>query len=128
VIESILEMMLLLPVKINLRQQLPQHIDKPMLSAMGDCRLGIDLTTGNAVFDEGSDELLVSIGPAHNKTLKPFMPGGKSNIILQSLLDYLLPVHLDMVTEFILTEDDKLTRLADVESELNAVLGEDTYL
>lgn len=128
VIEHILEMMLLVPVTLELHQQLPQHIGSPTLSAMGDCSLGIDLTTGNAIFDEGLDEIKVTIGPVENKIQKQFMHGGQSHQVLQSLLDYLLPVHLDIVTEFVLPDDEKFSRLADAESDLNAVLGEDTYL
>lgn len=128
VIEDILQMMLLLPVSIRLQQQVPQHNAHPVFSTMGDCRLGVDLTTGNAVLDEGMDELVVSIGPVENKIQKQFMPGGKNHAMLQSLLDYLLPVHLDSTTEFIMPQEERFTRLADAESELNAVLGEDTYL
>ncbi len=56
------------------------------------------------------------------------MHGGQSHQVLQSLLDYLLPVHLDIVTEFVLPDNEKFSRLADAASDLNAVLGEDTYL
>ena len=42
VIETIMEMMFDLPVKISLRIQLPSHPPEPILSIMGDSILGVD--------------------------------------------------------------------------------------
>ena len=128
VIQTVIEMMLLLPVEVTMRSQLPLHPAKPVISKMGDSYLGADLTTGNRIFEEGTDELLVRIGPLDNETFKTFMPGGVQHKILQLLCDYLLPIHMDQVTEFILQPKDKITRLVDETSDFNSVLGADTYL
>lgn len=128
VIEKILEMMLLIPVQISLRSQVPLHPAQPILSNLGNCDLGVNLTTGNAVYDEGVDEILINIGPVKNEILHEFMPGGNKNKILQLLCDYLLPVHLDIITEFELAASDKVAKLADGKSDLNSVLGTDMYL
>lgn len=128
VIETVFEMMFLLPVQIILRNQLPQHPAEPILSRMGENMLGVNLTTGNALYDEGVDEISVTIGPMQNEDLRQFLPGGINNKILQLLSDYLLPVHLDIITEFMLDDKYKMTRLADAESDLNSILGEETYL
>ncbi|WP_315814928.1 hypothetical protein [Paraflavitalea speifideaquila] len=128
IIENVLEMMVQVPVHIQLRQQLPFYNSHPILSTMSECSLGIDLTTGNTMIAEGMDEIVVSIGPAPHTIQQQFMHGGSSQQVLQSLLDYLLPVHLDIVTKFVLPDNEQFTRLADEESDLNAVLGEDTFL
>jgi type VI secretion system protein ImpH len=128
VAETALEMIFLLPAKVSLRRQLPQRPPDPILSRMGQSLLGVDFTTGNAVYDEGADEVLVQIGPMPNEMLQEFLPGGRNSKILELLKDYLLPVHLDIVTELILDERDKVTRLADDQSRTNSVLGADTYL
>lgn len=128
VAEDILAMILQLPVTIRLQQQRPQLQSNPVYSTLGNCGLGIDLTTGNLLFEDGQDELIVTVGPVENKIQKQYLRGGRHYELLQSLLDYLLPVHLDIFTEFIMPEAEKYTRLADEETELNAVLGEDTYL
>jgi hypothetical protein len=128
VIKTILEMMFLLPVRIALRNQLPLHPAEPILSTMGESTLGLNLTTGNTAYNEGVDEILVEIGPMQHSEFKTFMPGGLNHQILHILTDYLLPVHLDIVTEFILDDKLKMTRLADAAGDVNSVLGADTYL
>jgi len=128
VIETVLEMMFLLPVEVTLRSQLPLHPEEPLYSKMGESELGVDLTTGNEIYVEGEDELLVSIGPLSNEMFKSFMPGGNNHKILQLMCDYLLPVHLDLVTEFKLEEKARTTRLFDDASDYNSVLGADTFL
>ncbi|HRI19478.1 MAG TPA: hypothetical protein PLA68_00930 [Panacibacter sp.] len=128
VTETIFEMMFLLPVEVMLRNQWPLHPAEPILSKMGDTALGVNLTTGNAVFDEGVDEILVKIGPVNNEVFKTFMPGGNNKKILDLLCDYLLPVHLDIITEILMDEKGKLMKLFDGISELNSVLGADTWM
>jgi hypothetical protein len=127
VVETIFEMLFLLPVKIELRRQLPVRPAEPYLSKMGDSVLGVNLTTGNELFDEGADEILISIGPMAKDMRHEFMSGAKNFKILQLLKDYFLPVHVDVVTEYVMDETDKVMRLRD-ENVFNSVLGEDTYI
>lgn len=128
VVQLLLEMMLELPVTLRLRSQQPLHPAEPILSVMGDSVLGVNLTTGNEVYDEGTDEILITIGPVTGEVFQQFMPGGKKERLLAMLIDHLLPVHLDVVTAFELFERDKTTRLADEESSYNSIMGEDTWL
>ncbi|MEO6917315.1 MAG: type VI secretion system baseplate subunit TssG [Chitinophagaceae bacterium] len=128
VIEIIMEMIFDLPVQIILREQLPVHTAEPILSKMGESILGVDLTTGNAIFDEGVDEILIRIGPMASEVFQQFMPGGAKEKLLELLCDYLLPVHLDIITEFELMERERTTRFVEGEDFANSVLGADTYL
>ncbi|WP_207632523.1 type VI secretion system baseplate subunit TssG [Foetidibacter luteolus] len=125
--ENILNMLLQLPVHINLRRQLPQRPAHPFRSKMGEAQLGINLTTGNEIHDEGVDEILVHIGPVSRPQFRDFMPGGNNHTILQMMCGYLLPVHLDQVTEIELDAADKFMQLAGGEVE-GSVIGEDCWL
>jgi type VI secretion system protein ImpH len=88
----------------------------------------VDLTTGNERYAEGMNELLIKIGPVTSEVFHQFRPGETKHKILELLMDYLLPVHLDMVTEFELYEIDRTIKLADERNQFNSVLGTDTYL
>lgn len=128
VIETIMEMMFGLPVQISFRSQLPLHPAEPILSKMGESILGVDLTTGNTVYDEGVDEIVINIGPMASEVFQQFMPEGPKHTILELLCDYLLPVHLDVITEFELNERERKIRFAEGGKHLNSVLGADTFL
>lgn len=127
-IETIFEMLFLLPVKISLHTQLPFKPEELILSSLGNSKLGIDLTTGNMKYNEGTDEIHIYINCSKNKMLQQFMPGGNKQKILEILCDYLLPVHFDVVTTFELNAEDKIMKLTDNENYYNSVLGADTYL
>lgn len=128
VIEKIMDMIFMVPVKIILRHQSVMFNKEPVLSSMGESFVGVNLTTGNAHYFEGIDEILINIGPIKNEQLEAFMPGKKNQKILQLLIDYLLPAHIDVVTDFELLPADKITRLADKENDFNSTMGVSTYL
>lgn len=128
VIETIMEMMFDLPVQLHLRTQLPLHPPEPIISKLGDSTLGIDATTGNGLYYEGVDEIVIKIGPVTGEVFQQFMPGKPYATIMELLCDYLLPVHLDVITEFVLDKSDKRLRFADEANTFNATLGADTYL
>ncbi len=125
---TIIELLLLVPVKITGRQQGMVKSANPVFSCLNDTQLGINFTTGNAVYDGGEDEIVVTIGPIKNELLKQFMPGTKNSKILEMLCDYLLPVHVDVTTDFELFDSEKGMRLADKENDFNSSLGLSTYL
>ncbi|OLY94434.1 Type VI secretion, VasB, ImpH, VC_A0111 [Cnuella takakiae] len=127
-VATVMELMFQLPVSISLRRQLPQHPATPIMSSLGSQALGIDFSTGNMVMEEGLDEIVVTIGPVTPDAFQQFLPGRKNSRILELLCDYLLPVHLDIVTEINLPQESRQTRLADEFSTANSVLGTDTYL
>ena len=127
-VETVLEMMLGIPVKLQLRKQQPFRPSEPILSVMGESSLGVDLTTGNELFDEGVDEILVGIGPVTGEQFQQFSEGQTRQKILEGLVDYLLPVHIDVVMEFELYTKSRVTKLSMAEDYINSVLGSDTYL
>jgi type VI secretion system protein ImpH len=80
------------------------------------------------VYDGGEDEVVVAVGPINNEQLKQFMPGTKNSKIMKMLCDYLLPVHVDIVTDFELSDTEKSMRLAGKGNDYNATLGLSTYV
>lgn len=126
--ETILEAMFLLPVKISLQTKPAYQPERLMISKLGENVLGADMTTGNLNFYEGEEEIHININCGSNAMLQQFMPGGGNEKILQLLYDYLLPVHVDIITSFELAVQHKIARLADAESFYNSVLGSDTWL
>lgn len=127
-IETVFEMLFLLPVKISLKSKLPYQPAELIISKLGDSTLGADLTTGNLKYDEGTDEIIITIACSKNKMLQQFMPGGNNEKILQLLMDYLFPVYLDNFITFELDEENRIMKLADEKNFYNSVLGEDTFL
>jgi type VI secretion system protein ImpH len=125
---TIFELIFLIPVKITGRRQQPIKCDQPFYSSLNDTMLGINFTTGNALYDGGEDEILVNIGPMGNEQLSQFMPGAGNGKILELLCDYFLPVHIDIMLNFELFPADKTTRLADKGNDYNSTLGLCTYL
>jgi hypothetical protein len=128
VVETVLEMMLQLPVTVQLRSQTPFHPAEPILSIMGESALGVNCTTGNKLYDDGADEILIKIGPVTSEVFQEFSAGGTKQKLLETLVDHLLPVHVDIITEFVLAEKDRTVKFADTQGYLNSVLGTDTYL
>lgn len=128
IIQTIIELIFLWPVYIMVRRQLSLKPNKFITSDLTDTRLGVNFTTGSNMYDDGDDKIVINIGPISSLQLQQFMPEGTGSKILELLCDYLLPVNIDIVTEFDLREEDKMTRLCDEENKLNCVLGMDTYL
>jgi len=125
---TIFELIFSLPVKIYGRQQQVIKVGTPVFSNLDDTILGINTTTGNEFYNGGEDEVIINIGPIDNHHLSEFAEGKPNNKILELLCDYLLPVHIDIITQFELYETDKTTRLADKEKDHNSTLGLSTYL
>lgn len=128
VIEKIIEMIFLLPVQVNLRSELPLMPADASLTNLGAGTLGVDFTTGNLRFDDGADEVHIKIGPLSKETLQQFVAGTTNSKILQLLIDYLLPIHVEIITDFDLAEGDRELGLSDDAGDDNSMLGEDTFL
>ena len=128
VAETIFELILTLKVSITLQQQSLIKPKVPIYSTLANSMLGINFTTGNKVYNSGEDEIKVKLAPLTNLQLKQFNVGEKNQKILELLCDYLLPAHIDVITEFELTDIDKTTRLADGKNDYNSTMGLNTYL
>jgi hypothetical protein len=122
------ELILQVPVNISLQAQAPIKNKSAFSSALSECRLGVNFTTGNTYFETGEDELLLEVGPIPGDVYSTFLPGSNNEKLLELLCDQFLPAHIDIHTEILLDETDKHTRLSEGNESHNAVLGMDTYL
>jgi hypothetical protein len=128
VASTIFELLFSLPVHIYCRHQEGAKSAVPAFSCLDDTLLGINFTTGHALYDAGEEDIIVNIGPIHNEQLSEFADGRRNSKIVELLCDYLLPVHVDIIVKFELYGTDKTARLSDKESDFNATLGLNTYL
>ena len=126
--EALFEAIFSMPVTISSERRKPVRAVDPVVSGLGDCILGIDMSTGNMVFDDGEDEIHISIGPMNSSDMNSFMPGNKNAEILEMLVDYFLPVHLDVHKNFLIEEAGKKARLSDGSADRNVTLGVDMFL
>lgn len=128
IISTIFELLFSLPVKIYSRKRDRKENPDPVFSLLNDAVLGVNFTTGNKFYHSGEDEIVVNIGPLENEQLSRFAAGKPNDKILELLCDYLLPVHLEIITSFELRDEDKETRLTYEGMEFNAELGLSTYM
>lgn len=128
VAENIMQIMLQLPVQVSMRRQMPIRPAAPLLSSLDDTILGVNFTTSSERYHEGVNEIVIKIGPVTVEEFQQFTPEGRKHKIFELLCDYLLPVHLDIITEIVLHEKDRVVRFTDGVNYLNSVLGVDTYL
>lgn len=117
-----------LPVSISSERRRPLKSNNAAVSGLGNCVLGIDMSTGNMAFDDGEDEIKISIGPMSSDNMNSFSPGHRNEVLLEMLIDYFLPVHLDISTAFLLAEDAREAYTFNGTDVQNVVLGVDTYL
>ncbi|HTE09215.1 MAG TPA: type VI secretion system baseplate subunit TssG [Flavitalea sp.] len=127
-IREIMEMVFSIPVYIEMGRQYPLSPADGMFSLLDDSMVGVNLTTGNLQYDEGADEIRISLGPMEAAMYREFMPGRRNRLIYDHLCDYLLPVQVDIVSRFNMKPADQMARLGDESGFHNAVLGEDMVL
>jgi type VI secretion system protein ImpH len=127
-IERLLEMIFDISFSISIQLRSPDRPHVAIVSVMGQDRLGVDLTTGNKKYRDGEDEILVRVGPLEDHQMNDFLPGCKSDRILQYLFDYLLPAHMEVVVELVQNPSQRGARLRDKEKVTKSVLGFSTYL
>lgn len=94
--EEIMTLMLQVPLKLTLQTQALQKVKTPLYSRLGKTRLGTEMTTGNTRNREETDEVRIVVGSLNHNAFCSFMRGGYDKKILDSLCDYLLPVHVDV--------------------------------
>ena len=127
-IVEIMEMIFLIDVHLDVRPQGFLYPEQSMMSKLSENVLGVDLTTGNMKYEDGLDELILTIGPMDAASYQGFLPGGRNKMILDLLCDYLLPVSADLIVKIELSEDIKQARLAIGSIDEFSKLGQDMIL
>lgn len=123
--ENMLSLLLQLDVKVYMQPLPPSASRFEGASVLGEASLGIDLFTGQC-FDEGTDEVVIELGPLTAQQAAGFLPGTANSQILQLLSGYCLPAELDVRVNLLL---QKTAQQMQTGSEsFNNVLGYTAFL
>ncbi|MBC7391360.1 MAG: type VI secretion system baseplate subunit TssG [Opitutaceae bacterium] len=88
---------------------------------LGECGLGVDLVTGGVISD-GNPSLKISIGPVKQLMIPAFIIGGKSDLLFDELLEYLVGVEYEIKKELLFDRNEREVSLSE------AVLGVSLFL
>lgn len=123
-VEDIISIILDVPVKISPTKIPHKDVDPDSYnSQIGIAGLGVDFVLGD-IFDDGIDDLKVTIGPISAKKMEYFMPPNEGTLILDKLCDLLLTADSFVVKDFKISPEDSVFIL----SEEKAVVGVNTFL
>lgn len=126
-VEDIISIILDVPVKISSTKILHKDVDQDSYkSQIGIASLGVNFVLGD-LFDDGIDDLKVTIGPISAKKMNYFMPPNKGGFILDKLCDLLLTADAFIVKDFKISPEDSVFILSD-DKAINSQLGLDTFL
>ncbi|RFM25605.1 type VI secretion system baseplate subunit TssG [Deminuibacter soli] len=122
---NMLSLLLQLDVTVRLQPQPPVAAAAGTGSRLGESALGIDLFAGKG-FNDGSDEVVIEIGPLTAAQAAGFLPGTASSQVVNLLAGYCLPADLDVRVNLLL---EKTAREMDMsEHSHNNVLGYTAFL
>lgn len=123
-VEDIISIILDVPVKISPTKIPHKDVDPGSYkSQIGVAGLGVDFVLGD-VFNDGIDDLKVTIGPISAKKMKYFMLPNEGTLVLDKLCDLLLTADSFIVKDFKISPEDSVFIL----SEEKAVVGVNTFL
>ncbi len=133
-IEVFFEWMFAVPAKVEMRNQVkklewegsPGFVVTP---GLGQCVLGVDLTTGDYVVGGEFVEMVVTLGPMSAAQVNEFTGDKQQGKILRLISDYLLPAEIDMVISYDFAKSDQnflLSKQDEVSN--NCEMGVSTFL
>jgi hypothetical protein len=93
------------PVALNWISPLVQS-SKDILMPLGQLKLGINFILGDSWSDE-FPAIEVVIGPLKEEVLLDYLPGGKTQGVLELLYSFFLPAEIDPVTKVLAIEPDQ---------------------
>lgn len=120
-IEQILSILLDIPVHLKEGKRAVTHVDRQMIPPLGKCRLGVDFVLGDN-FEDGSSQLVLEIGPISANDLQDFLSGRKGDKILSELKELFLPADRQIVTKYIIRQEDTGFKLGESYLGINTCL------
>jgi len=111
-VEEALSYLLDVPVLITNIDLAEKKADRSYESHVGRNRLGIDMVLGDS-FDDGENDLKVTIGEISAEKMIDFVETGKGYILLEELCKLFLPANAFIKKEFIITPEDSAFILSD---------------
>lgn len=125
-VEDIISIILDVPVKISPTKILHKDVDPDSYkSQIGIAGLGVDFVIGD-VFDDGIDDLKVTVGPISAEKMEFFMAPNNGVFVLDRLCDLLLTADTFIVKDFKVSPEDSVFLLSG-ESAISQ-LGLNTFL
>lgn len=123
---KLLELILRVPATAGARPQ--PHPASAHGTGLGEQRLGVDLVAGDR-FNEGTDEVLIRLGPLTSAQINNLLPGTTRDILLNRLISYCVPAGFDVCVELNLLPEDRSFRLGpEAQGSGSPVLSYTAYL
>ena len=133
-IEVFFEMMFLIPVKLEMRNQVKRLMTEGSVGSLagtglGESVLGVDFTTGYYVVGGEFVEMVITLGPMSASRLNKFTGEQQQAKVLLLLCDYLLSADVDIIINYDFAKSDRtfLLSLKDGVGN-NCEIGVSTFL
>jgi type VI secretion system protein ImpH len=126
-ISSIINMMFKINIHMEYRltaMKIPEDVLEKMDTKIGVGVLGVNFIAGRV--NEQEEELHITIGPANAQQIIDFLPGTRSEIALNVLLSYFIPLQTGISYQFNI--DAAHQKLVIGQQQQNSCLGYTTYL
>lgn len=133
-IEVFFEMMFLVPVKLEIRNQVKKleaegSVGSIAGTGLGQSVLGVDFTTGDYVVGGEFVEMVITLGPMSAAQVNQFTGKEQQEKVLLMLCDYLLPADADAVIRYDLAKSEQSFLLREKDGVgNNCEMGVGTYL
>lgn len=113
------------PIHLELVCSKSTKIQNAQTNILGECRLDIDAVLGDSFVDAYRD-IRITIGPMHPQVMKLFEPGSKNDLILNHLIQMVLPSDCRKYIKYDIIQEQAASRLSD--ENHTAYLGINTIL
>ena len=90
-------------VRINEIEPVRREWAENNMMRLGESSLGVNLVLGNT-FNDGEPAVELTIGPLKDHNVLDFVPGGKSLKAIDILLEYFMPVEIDVKLKILVDE------------------------
>ncbi|MDH6311103.1 hypothetical protein M2451_003983 [Dysgonomonas sp. PFB1-18] len=124
-ISKVMEIILDCPVKVLEGKKSGKSLPDEKKIALGKWKLGINSVLGNSINGDNVD-LEITIGPLSTGQMKLFESNAKNRMILNELIDFVIPFDRNITVKYKLSDEDTKFRLSDKTHK--AYLGINTRL
>lgn len=116
-----------LKTKIQIKETEPiiRKMPEDRMLRLGESSLGVNAVLGNR-FNDGEPGVELMVGPLNNNNVLNFVPGGRSLKVIEILLEYFMPVEIDVTLKILVDENTFDFTLND--SQISCRLGFNTAL
>ena len=124
-VEEALSYLLDVPVRVSTISLPAKKVDRFFESHVGCNEIGVDMVLGNS-FDDGENDLKITIGPISAGRMIDFIETGKGYILLEQLCGLLFPANAFIVKQFKILPEDLAFILSDEDN--TTFLGVNSFI